>query len=140
MKAGDVREGSSGPLSGGPGPALMAESFGSDLRHPRALVPACLLLFLTERPGHGYELIDRLRALGLPPPARASVYRYLRLLEEAGLVSSQLQTREAGPSRTVYRVTPAGRKALDRCAVSVGQLLCVLHQLLDRQRATVASG
>jgi PadR family transcriptional regulator PadR len=72
-----------------------------------------LLGVLASQPGHGYEVIGRLRdrtdgALDLP---EGSVYPALHRLEDTGWLTSEWQPI-SGRRRRVYRVTPAGRAAL----------------------------
>jgi len=68
-----------------------------------------LLLFLSERPAHGYELLERLRknqdTVGVDPGA---LYRTLRQFERDGLVRSSWDFEGAGPARRVYEMTPDG--------------------------------
>ena len=68
-----------------------------------------LLSALTEGPGHGYELIQRLeeRTGGRWKPSPGSVYPTLQLLEETGLVRS-----EQRDDKRVYEITEAGQAAL----------------------------
>jgi len=54
----------------------------------RSVLEPCLLLLLREQPDHGYNLIARLRALGLVNGDPGRVYRALRALEQEDLVSS----------------------------------------------------
>lgn len=106
------------------------------LRFPATLVAPCLLLLLAERPGHGYELIERLRAFGFAGSRTASLYRELRLLEEAGFVSSHWEATEGrGPARRVYEVTPSGIEALLGCAENAEYLARVLQRYVRRVRA-----
>jgi PadR family transcriptional regulator PadR len=72
-----------------------------------------LLSVLSRGPGHGYEVITRLRqrsggAFELP---EGTVYPALHRLEEAGLLSSGWQM-VSGRRRRIYRLTPAGETAL----------------------------
>ena len=74
-----------------------------------------ILAVLDERPRHGYSLGEVLRqrssgVVDLPP---GTLYPLLRRLESRGLVVSSWR---AGPrrQRRVYRLTRAGRRALDR--------------------------
>jgi len=72
-----------------------------------------LLSVLSRGPGHGYEVITRLRersdgAFELP---EGTVYPALHRLEEAGLLSSDWRT-VAGRRRRTYRLTAHGVAAL----------------------------
>ncbi len=87
----------------------MAEHFDGDLGPPRALLAPCLLLLLAESPGHGYELMERLKPLGFDWNGPGPIYRELRALEAANLVTSAWSAPKAGPVPRVYELTPAGR-------------------------------
>jgi PadR family transcriptional regulator PadR len=72
-----------------------------------------LLAVLTDAPGHGYELSQRLTQssggeLGVH---EGSLYPALHRLERGGLVESSWRTGE-GRRRRVYRLTSAGRRAV----------------------------
>ncbi|TFD64423.1 PadR family transcriptional regulator [Cryobacterium ruanii] len=68
-----------------------------------------LLSLLTERPRHGYELIQALsdRFGGTYSPSAGTIYPRLAKLEEEGLVTKQAEGR-----KTVYQITEAGRAEL----------------------------
>jgi PadR family transcriptional regulator PadR len=73
-----------------------------------------LLACLEAGPRHGYAIIEALRAgssgqFDLPT---GTVYPALRRLERAGLVKGTWG-ESGGRRRRVYRLTPAGRRALD---------------------------
>ena len=79
-------------------------------RPPRARrgdIRTALLVVLTDGPGHGYDLIQRLdeRSGGRWRPSPGSVYPTLQLLEEEGLLTS----KETDGKR-VYTLTDAGRE------------------------------
>ena len=79
---------------------------------PKNFLHPCLLLLLKEQPGYGYDLVARLKKLGVDDDS-ATVYRALRTLEERHAVSSHWNTSSTGPARHVYRLTPAGEDQLD---------------------------
>ena len=113
----------------------MAQEFENEVAHPRALLAPSLLLLLAEAPGHGYELMERLKPLGFDWGGPGPIYRELRALEGAELVASAWSAPRAGPVPRVYELTTAGRQALDRCADNVVDLATLLNQFLDRHRA-----
>jgi PadR family transcriptional regulator PadR len=98
----------------------------------RYFVEPCLLLLLRERPGHGYELVDRLRALGLADGDSAGIYRTLRSLEREGLVRSVWRSSVAGPARRTYSLTAEGLSALDAVTREVRDARRTLDAYLDR--------
>lgn len=102
-------------------------------RIERFVEPA-LLLLLSERPMHGYELLER-----LPELAReerrvdlGNLYRLLRSLEDEGIVSSEWDERLPGPAKRVYRLTGSGRALLDGWAQALGEARDVIGAFIDR--------
>lgn len=82
---------------------------------PKHFARPCLLLLLQERPDYGYDLVARLRPLGVEDDS-AAIYRMLRTLESEGEVRSRWREPVAGPARRVYEITPTGLDRLDRWA------------------------
>ncbi len=117
----------------------MNAQFEGELSPPRALLPPCLLLLLAEAPGHGYQLMERLKPLGFEWKGPGPIYRELRELEEAGLVTSAWMTPTAGPVPRVYELTEAGREALDRSGGAMRDLQAMTCEYLARYRGVSAS-
>ncbi|MFV0634426.1 PadR family transcriptional regulator [Demequina sp.] len=90
----------------------------------RTLTPLELsaLALLTERPMHPYEMIQLLRQRGqdeLVKVRTASLYHAVERLLKARLVADLGVDREGKrPERTVYRITSAGRSAVEVQVVS----------------------
>jgi PadR family transcriptional regulator, regulatory protein PadR len=79
----------------------------SGRRQPGFFLPR-LLLLLSKKAAHGYELLEALREgdqAGIDP---GNLYRTLRGLEEEGLVCSTWDTDNPGPARRVYQLTSQG--------------------------------
>jgi PadR family transcriptional regulator PadR len=73
-----------------------------------------VLLLLRERPLHGYELLDQLPPLvGEERIDMGNLYRFLRSLEEEGIVTSEWEAEGAGPAKRIYELTDAGHHLLD---------------------------
>ena len=69
---------------------------------------ASILSLLKRRYAHGYRLAGELVKAGLPMFDSATLYRTLRDLERAGLVSSFWDTSSSGPARRMYSLTRTG--------------------------------
>lgn len=76
------------------------------------LLSSTLLAFLRNWNAYGYQLVQELAKAGLPAFDSATVYRTLRQLERAGLVSSFWDTSTSGPARRMYSLTKAGEAVL----------------------------
>jgi DNA-binding PadR family transcriptional regulator len=96
---------------------------------------AALLLLLSERPAHGYELLERLPALvGEERIDVGNLYRVLRGLEEEGLVTSEWSADLPGPAKRTYTLTPEGLAVLAAWLDAVGRLRSDLDVFLARAR------
>jgi DNA-binding PadR family transcriptional regulator len=88
------------------------------LTRSRPLAEWAVLGLLAEGPAHPFALARQLGAGGplgrVMTVRRPLVYRAVERLEAGGLVArDRTEPGEAGPERTVYRVTPAGRRLFD---------------------------
>ena len=102
-------------------------------------VEPSLLLFLRERPLHGYELLERLPELGVEGRVDiGNLYRLLRALEEEGLVSSEWSDELPGPAKRTYELTAEGRRVLDTWAEALGRAQGTIATFLDRYEASLA--
>ncbi len=85
-------------------------------REPRLtgdLLSSSLLAFLRRSNAYGYALVQQLTKAGLPGFDSTTVYRTLRQLEKAGLVSSFWDTSDSGPAKRRYSLTTAGETFLN---------------------------
>jgi len=104
---------------------------------PKNFLQPCLLLLVLEQPGYGYDLVARLKPLGISDDA-ASVYRALRLLEHEGAVTSSWRTSETGPARRVYQVTDTGEDILRKWVSALEDTSISLARWLDRYALATA--
>jgi len=88
------------------GPGRRGRRGGPGRRARRGDVRAAALALLSERPMHGYEMIQELeeRTDGVWRPSPGAVYPALQLLEDQGLV-----TADAEAGKRLYSLTDTGR-------------------------------
>ncbi len=84
---------------------------GHDSQLLRGVLPLLILKLLDEQESYGYELVERLRELGLTGLATGVVYPVLGRFERDGLVASHLAPSPSGPARRYYAITERGRGA-----------------------------
>ncbi|MFD2764923.1 helix-turn-helix transcriptional regulator [Micromonospora eburnea] len=101
-------------------------------RELRGLLSPFLLLLIFERPGHGYDLIERLAAMGVSDVEPGHVYRVLRGLERDRSVTSVWETDGAGPARRCYTLTAQGRDDLRTWVAHLTYLNQVVHACVRR--------
>ena len=82
-------------------------------RKSRFLIPA-LLLLLSEKSSHGYELTERYAELGFTEANfdPGAIYRTLKILEAEKLITSKWDTEEIGPAKKIYTITSEGKEML----------------------------
>jgi PadR family transcriptional regulator, regulatory protein PadR len=84
------------------------------------MVEPAVLLLLRSGPLHGYELLERLPPLvGEERVDMGNLYRFLRALEEDGIVTSEWQDDVPGPAKRTYALTDAGQRLLDDWAAAL---------------------
>src|ERR1700687_4883776 len=99
----------------------LSEDFVAHGHQPKLALRGFLLLLLAEHSAHGYDLIDRLEALGIDTQESAAVYKALRHVAQEPLVNSAWKLSEHGPARRVYALTPEGREVLEEWVQVVKQ-------------------
>jgi PadR family transcriptional regulator, regulatory protein PadR len=92
-----------------------------------------LLLLLSERPAHGYDLLEQLPELtGERRIDMGNLYRVLRALEEDGIVRSEWRDDAPGPSKRIYELTDEGRRLLGGWADALRTNQELVSSFLDR--------
>jgi poly-beta-hydroxybutyrate-responsive repressor len=109
----------------------------ADLSLPRNFLRPCLLLLIVEGATHGYELLEKVRALGMASADAAGVYRCLRAMDEEGLLASQWEPSSTGPARRIYTLTPEGRAQLSTMTSRLSDTIDVLTYFLERYDGAV---
>jgi DNA-binding PadR family transcriptional regulator len=94
------------------GPGARGGRRGGRGRSKRGDVRAAILKLLSERPMHGYEMIQEIaeRSQNLWRPSPGSVYPTLQLLVDEGL----LVARESDGSKKLFELTDDGRAAAEK--------------------------
>jgi PadR family transcriptional regulator PadR len=103
-------------------------------RRIRGFIEPALLLLLHDDVGHGYNLVERLQELGLEYSQvdSSGVYRILRQLEEAGMVTSDWETEgTGGPPRRVYCLTEEGDNYLESWVADLRETESLLQRFLE---------
>jgi DNA-binding PadR family transcriptional regulator len=77
-----------------------------------------VLRLLAEKPMYGYQIVKELqtRSEGYFDLEQGTLYPALHRLEKDGLVCSQWEVVEEGPSRKYYYITDSGRTELEKSA------------------------
>ena len=92
-----------------------------------SLVHLHLLHHAGEAPIFGLEMIEELRRHGYSLSA-GTMYPILHRLEEDGLLRSRIVLARDGRRRRMYRLTPAGRRALRAAKQKVRELFGELFE------------
>lgn len=89
------------------------------------------VLSLMESASYGYNLIQRLAALGLDIE-EGTLYPLLRRLEKQGLLQSEWDTTESRP-RKYYRISAAGQDVLMALHVEWQETVTVMKRILEKE-------
>jgi len=79
----------------------------------RGTLQYCVLSLLADEERYGFDLVRGLGELDGMVTSEGTIYPLLSRLRRDGLVESNWQESPSGPPRRYYRLTNAGRAALD---------------------------
>ena len=87
----------------------MTESIQVQLK--KGALDLCVLALLSHGESYAYEIASTLaNAVGM---GEGTIYPLMRRMQNDGLVATRLEESSSGPSRKYYRLTAAGRAALE---------------------------
>ena len=98
----------------------------------KGVLSLLLLHLLAERESYGYEVVQRLHAIGLTGILEGTVYPALTRLEREGRLTTRLVASSSGPARKYYQPTGAGYDALVAGTSSFGALVEIVTGQLGR--------
>jgi PadR family transcriptional regulator, regulatory protein PadR len=108
-----------------------------DIQLRKGVLGVCVLALLDRADSYAYEIASRLSdAIGM---GEGTIYPLMRRMQSDGLVDTYLVESPAGPSRKYYRLTDAGRSALQAQAAEWDQFTRAVDAILNRDDATAAS-
>ena len=101
-------------------------------RRVMSFLQPCLLVMLHQGESHGYSLLNGLGEFGfnLDRLDPSLVYRALRDMEAASLVTSEWGDESLGPQRRVYRITEEGEEALAQWVADLSRTRQEIDHLL----------
>jgi len=101
-------------------------------RPPRFL-RAFLLFFIGQEESHGYDLIEKLKNMGIHYEnyELGYVYKTLRTMEKEGLIKSKWNLQEKGNARRIYAITKAGKDHLEKWVEILTNLRDSIDSFLD---------
>ncbi len=98
----------------------------------RGTIEYCVLAVLSGSQEYAFELVRRLAALDGLVTSEGTIYPLLARLKRDGLVATTWQESDVGPPRKYYRLTVAGRRALDSFAGEWSRFRDSVDELLDQ--------
>ena len=104
------------------------------------LIQPAILTVLAEGPLHGYRLAERIAEMPTfsgQKPDPSGIYRFLKAMEQKGLVTSSWDLSESGPARRAYQITADGEQCLQRWITTLDTYRRGITDLLRLARGTV---
>jgi PadR family transcriptional regulator PadR len=108
------------------------ENGAHDSQLLKGVLSLALLRLLADRESYGYELVTRLRDLGLTEIQDGSVYPALGRLERDRQITSRLVPSTSGAARKYYRLSSAGYAALAHSELAWKSLVRALEPLVSK--------
>jgi PadR family transcriptional regulator PadR len=104
----------------------------------RGAIEHCVLALVRDDEAYAFDIVRRLRTSGLVT-SEGTVYPLLGRLRRQGLVTTTWRESTVGPPRRYYRLTDAGRQALDAFADEWRRFRDAVDGLLARDRTEVTA-
>ncbi|MCL4362516.1 MAG: PadR family transcriptional regulator [Candidatus Parvarchaeota archaeon] len=81
---------------------------------PKGLLQPFILRLLTEKPMHGFEIMEQIfeKTDGMWRPGPAAVYPSLAQLERSGYIEAVSKENQGEKARKQYKITEKGRNAI----------------------------
>jgi PadR family transcriptional regulator PadR len=98
----------------------------------KGVLSLLLLHLLADQESYGYEVVQRLQAVGFTDVLEGTVYPALTRLEREGRVIARLVSSAHGPARKYYRPTPAGYAALANGSATWTGHAAIVNAVLTR--------
>ena len=98
----------------------------------RSVLPLLTLTLISESESYGYQLIERLGALGLEVTT-GLIYPLLNRLERDGFVSSRMVASTNGPPRKYFAITTAGNAARFSAREQWHLVATAVQQITDKE-------
>ncbi|SHE42208.1 poly-beta-hydroxybutyrate-responsive repressor [Marinitoga hydrogenitolerans DSM 16785] len=104
-------------------------------RFRRGWIESFVLLIIAEKPSHGYEIANKLSDFGVILNGigqMGNLYRTLSKLEDMGLVVTEWDTADTGPSKKVYKITQDGLSFLKNSKKEFEEFKNIIDIFIDR--------
>jgi PadR family transcriptional regulator PadR len=99
----------------------------------RGMLQYCVLALLEDEERYGFDLVRALAAQDGMVTSEGTIYPLLSRLRRDGLVESTWQESPTGPPRRYYRLTEAGRAALDGFRLEWGRFRDAVDHFVERK-------
>ena len=97
---------------------------------PKGLLKPLVLKLLSERPMHGFELMEQIfeKTNGMWRPGPAAIYPTLEWLEANGYIKSDETEKRSKKTRRQYSITKKGTEALEDYEKSAQQIKKLMQE------------
>ncbi|MFE6166893.1 PadR family transcriptional regulator [Viridibacillus arvi] len=79
----------------------------------KGILDGCILAVIENEVVYGYELSKKLQMVGLSDVSEGTIYPVLLRLQKNDLITGEMRPSDSGPNRKYYKLTTAGKEALD---------------------------
>jgi len=108
-----------------------------EIQLKKGVLSLCVLALLARSDSYAYEIASRLSAA--IDMGEGTIYPLMRRMQSDGLVETYLVESSAGPSRKYYRLTAAGRRALEDQGAEWTSFAAAVNAILAETDAPAAA-
>jgi poly-beta-hydroxybutyrate-responsive repressor len=105
------------------------------------LIQPMILTILARENLYGYKIVQRIAESPMfkgNKPDGTGVYRFLKAMEQRGLVVSSWSLADTGPAKRVYHITNAGEECLSRWINSLEEYRRDIGRMLEEAKKACA--
>lgn len=106
----------------------------------RGVLEHCVLAVLRDEESYAFHIVRTLAAAGQLVTSEGTIYPLLARLRRDELVTTNWRESVSGPPRRYYRITSAGRQALDAFSKDWAQFRDAVDAVLSRRRGVEHGG
>src|SRR5918995_6923236 len=98
----------------------------------KGVLEYCVLSLLRHGESYGFDMVRALGDVDGLVTSEGTLYPLLSRLRKDGLVKTSVRDSRAGPPRRYYRITPAGKAALDSFIPEWKRFVSSVNDLLEK--------
>ncbi|MEG0410723.1 MAG: PadR family transcriptional regulator [Erysipelotrichaceae bacterium] len=96
----------------------------------KGILEGCILSIIAQEETYGYEISEKLKAIGFGEISEGTIYPMLLRLTKNEYIEAKVKSSNSGPSRKYYSLTKLGKSELELFESSFLELVKAVNNLI----------